>query len=249
MQEQLSAIPPKKQMIGIPNVPMPPKLRFFQQNNVNYQQMVPNPQIVAAMAANNSQRANNFKGININAFMRARNAMQDPKQSQQMIPIAPFSINPKELNFYPTSRWETSPEVNLNLLISDYFRARSSKKLRFEHKLWNALQITKAYPDLVSIIGVIWVNEKVIKVYRDIFGRLLEITRATAALFNIQGSFSSHGFEQINDDQVDNAANLQELLEDVDNSKIRLYFHKAGLFTQLSTENQVNHCKWQSVEL
>ena len=144
-------------------------------------------------------------------------------------------VYPNKLQLVPTDEWKNQENVCLKSLIESHFRARSTRRLRFEHKLWNALAITKQHPELMSIIGISWETENIIRVTRDIFGALLGLTRPTAALFNPQGSFHSHGFTEV---LIDNK-------EDLDRNA-RFFVHSSGKFNQFSTPEDLLTCKWQT---
>lgn len=108
-----------------------------------------------------------------------------------------ITIDPNKLGFLPRDYWIQSGILTLDDLKRDFFRARSSKSLRFEFKLWNALAITKRYPSLFMEIGVKWVAHVLIMVHRDVFGKLLNVSRPSAALFSSCGAFMTHGFVEL----------------------------------------------------
>lgn len=109
----------------------------------------------------------------------------------------PYEIDPVSLGFLPRDYWASKTPISVETLKRDFFRARSSKSLRFEYKLWNALAITKEYPPLFSEIGIKWVSKYLIMVHRDIFGKLLNVSRPSAALFSSCGAFMTHGFKEV----------------------------------------------------
>lgn len=151
-------------------------------------------------------------------------------------------INPKELGFLPKYFWKNL-ELELGQIIDQFFKIRSTKRLRFEYKLWNALAITKVYPDLYDVIGVLWVSEVIIKVNRTIFGSLIKVASPAAALFNHSGSFATHGFLEISLRQVKGYV-PENVVDDVDESIVRLYIHSTNSFTLRSSENDISNCKW-----
>lgn len=108
-----------------------------------------------------------------------------------------ITIDPNKLGFLPRDFWIRSNLLTLDQIKKDFFRARSSKSLRFEFKLWNALAITKNYPSLFNEIGVKWVARVLIMVHRDVFGKLLNVSRPSAALFSSCGAFMTHGFIEV----------------------------------------------------
>jgi hypothetical protein len=127
--------------------------------------------------------------------------------------------------------------------MSEFFRARSSRRIRFEHKLWNALALTKSDPALYPLVGVIWLTAKVIKVNRDVFGHFINVTRPAAALCSMQGSFATHGFQEISLREMAGVLS-EEQISDIDESTVRLFVHTAALFTECSTDAQVLSCRY-----
>lgn len=154
-----------------------------------------------------------------------------------------FYINPIELNFLPKELWLTQ-KVTLKSVFQTFFKARSTKNLRFEHKLWNALSLSKHYPELIPFLGVFWVSKNLIKVNRDIFGALINVSKPAAALFNNQGSFLTHGFLEISKEKALKKGIPPELIDDVDESVVRLFKHSAGLLTADSNKADVSTCRW-----
>lgn len=148
-------------------------------------------------------------------------------------------VNPFIYGFLPPERAENR-DMTISEIIQKHFQVRSTKKIRFEHKLWNALCITKKHPNLFSVFGIIWISNTILKVHRTIFANLLGITRPTAALFNIQGSFPSHGFIEIE------PSKLKDLnINEIDGVHIRLLTHSSGLFTADSGIDTLVNCRWK----
>jgi hypothetical protein len=127
--------------------------------------------------------------------------------------------------------------VKLGDVAEDFFKARSSKILRFEHKLWNALALTTRDPQLYPFIGVKWVTPMVLKVNRDVFGRFLNVTRPAAALYNAQGSFMTHGFVEVSLKDVVNISDEDAF--DVEESIVRLFQHSTDWFNMRSDKEHV----------
>ena len=146
-----------------------------------------------------------------------------------------MKIEPRRLGLVPAEELADSEQMTLNDLAANHFRARSTRRLRFEHKLWNALTLVKHYPDLKEILGIEWYTPDIIRVDRNKFGSLLGLTRPTAALFNPQGSFQSHGFAEIN-----MKPNIGEDLT------VRYFRHKSGAFTKDSKSADLLNCRWQT---
>lgn len=155
-----------------------------------------------------------------------------------------ITINPIELNFLPKEFWLT-PQTTIKQVVQSFFKARSTKNLRFEHKLWNALILSTNYPELISILGIYWISIDILKVNRDIFGALINVTKPAAALFNSQGSFLTHGFVEVSKEEALKVHMIKdELVEDVDESVVRLFRHSAGLLKANSHKGDLVTCRW-----
>ena len=152
-------------------------------------------------------------------------------------------INTFKYGFLPTEIAEDRA-VPLMQIIKSHFQSRSTKRVRFEHKLWNALCLTNTNPNMFCVIGVMWISNTILKVHRTIFANLLAITKPTAALFNIQGSFPSHGFVEIDINEARKEVD-PSYLTDVDSVQIRLFRHKNLSFTAFSGIEGLLNCRWK----
>lgn len=210
--------------------------------------------------ANYSERLYNQRDmyINHNSYLKAQVPSSFYPLSRQIQMVSPnyrnfakneerkfvdFYINPIELNFLPKELWLTQ-KVTIRSVFQNFFKARSTKNLRFEHKLWNALALSKRYPELIPFLGVFWVSKNLIKVNRDIFGALINVSKPAAALFNNQGSFLTHGFLEITKEKALRKGISPELVEDVDESVVRLFKHSTGMLTADSNKADVSACRW-----
>lgn len=153
-------------------------------------------------------------------------------------------IDPQALHFIPENAW-TSQNVSLQFLYTDYFGRKNNVNRRFEHKLWNALRITSAFPNMTKLVGVVWVTDTVMKVYKHPFARLLNITAIDGALFHKQGNFTRHGFVTLNDTEA-KAKVPPEHLHDVDFRDVLLLTHRTLQFTMLSGEGNISTCRWDN---
>jgi hypothetical protein len=153
-------------------------------------------------------------------------------------------IDPIALRFVPHSAW-TQQTTSLQSLHDDYFGRKNNVNRRFEHKLWNALRLTSAFPNMTKIIGVVWVNDTIIKVYKYSFAKFLNINAVDGGLFHKQGNFTRHGFVVISDEDARDKI-APNLLVDVDFRDVLLIIHQHGLFTVLSPEETISGCKWNN---
>lgn len=159
-------------------------------------------------------------------------------------PTAVFS--PQALGFLPSNYW-----INLDNtfgdLVTKFFQRKNNANCRFPHKLYNALAIVDANPDMYNYLGVRWVTDKLFKVDKLLFGRVLGISSIDGGLFHHQGNFPSHGFAEVSADELEQLK-TQYSLPDVDMDRVRLMYHRAGMFHRGSDEDSVTRCKWQTTE-
>ena len=163
--------------------------------------------------------------------------------SYEHMKLMNITINPWRFRFLPQGQWENR-QICLSNLLKSHFQSRSTKKVRFEHKLWNALQLTSAFPELYQIFGLFIVSPHLLKADRDKMGSSFALTKPNAALFNQQGAFPSHGFVEVSrEDAIMKYHAHQFLVSDVDEMKVRLYAPK-DINTTLVEHLQ--NCHWNS---
>lgn len=178
-------------------------------------------------------------------------AMKDTRHGKQKLTyeflmsqnLKGFIINPMALGFLPTDYWTPVNTPLIDILLQ-FFRSRSTKKLKFEHKLWNALVLSQVYPNLYPIIGVCWASNTVIKVNRELYGSLINVARPSSSLFNMQGSFVTHGFREIYKNEAIKYGVSLDALTDVDECIVRLFIHNDRHFRATATRDEVSLCKW-----
>ena len=153
-------------------------------------------------------------------------------------------IDPVALHFIPESAW-TSQNLSLHSLHEDYFGRKNNLNRRFEHKLWNALRITLTFPAMVKFVGVVWVTDTIIKVYKFAFAKLLNISAIDGGLFHKQGNFTRHGFVMLSDSEAKLKVPAEQLA-DVDFHDVLLITHSQHNFTISSTEATISQCKWDN---
>lgn len=164
-------------------------------------------------------------------------------ENDPMAALANDIIDPIALEFIPKNTWASWKPTSLQSLRESYFVKKNSVSRRFEHKLWNCLRITSAYPNLTKIIGVQWVSTTVIKVYKYPFAKFLNINSVDGALFHKQGNFTRHGFVELT--EADAQRDLSpDICVDVDYRDVHLVYHHNASFTADSTEEIICNCKW-----
>lgn len=154
------------------------------------------------------------------------------------------ALNPVQLGFIPESNWAPQA-MSMQRLHEDYFGRKNNLNRRFEHKLWNALRITTEFPAMVKLVGVVWVTNTVIKVYKFTFAKLLNIAAIDGGLFHKQGNFTRHGFVPLTEAEARKIV-PEESLADVDFHDVLLITHAQGNFTMESNEEAISRCKWDN---
>ncbi len=157
-----------------------------------------------------------------------------------------LTVSPQSLGFLPSNYW-LNLDSTFGDLVTKFFQRKNNANCRFPHKLYNALSIVEQNPNMYNLLGVKWVTDKVFKVDKLLFGRVLGISSIDGGLFHQQGNFPSHGFCEVT------GADLEQLkanydLSDVDQDRVRLLHHSGNLFSKTSDEESVNRCKWGNSE-
>lgn len=155
-----------------------------------------------------------------------------------------IKFNPVQLGFIPSTFWPDH-DFTFGELVANFFQRKNNANSRFSHKLYNALKIADFDPFYADFTGIEWVNDRVLKVDKRVFARLLGIKTIDGSLFHQQGNFPSHGFVELGSRDALQYV-TQEDLEDVDFEKVRLLIHPAGVFVRGCTEQAILHCKWTS---
>ncbi|KAH0785310.1 hypothetical protein GPJ56_010721 [Histomonas meleagridis] len=153
-------------------------------------------------------------------------------------------FNPHRLGFIPHSYWQDK-EMTFGELVREFFQRKNNANSRFYHKLYNALKIVEDDPFYIDFIGIEWVNEKVLKVDKFVFARLLGIKTIDGSLFHQQGNFPSHGFVELGSQEASEYVDKSEL-NGVDFDKVRLLVHQSGIFIKGCDEDTIENCKWKS---
>jgi hypothetical protein len=154
-------------------------------------------------------------------------------------------MNPRLLGFIPTSIWPDL-DVTFGAIVKSFFQKRNVGSGRFSHKLFNALRIASVYPNLRRFLGVEWITDKVLRVDKRAFARLISVRIVDGSLFHKQGNFPSHGFVEVGRAQCWRLVPMERLSK-VDFDAIRLFVHSEGMFTSESTDTDVENCKWFNV--
>lgn len=183
-----------------------------------------------------SQHQNHFNESN--NFDNALNNSIGISNNNGFNDLSKFKISPSKLNFFPTEVWASNQdEVTLEDLISSFFHARCSSKIRFEHKLWNSLQITRFKPQLFYYIGIRWVSKTIIQVNQEAFGNFLDLKKAASTFFTSKGYFPSHGFIEIPKSKIRENINEDIVINETDDCRYLEHIKKS--FRMDSTENEI----------
>jgi hypothetical protein len=151
-------------------------------------------------------------------------------------------INPQALGFVPVNLWDKK-DFTFGHLVDVFFQRRNTHNCHFTHKLFNALKLSSAFPNLAPFVGVEWITSDVFRVNKRVFGRLLDIKAIDGSLFHRQGNFPSHGFVELKEKEAHGLCSPQALVG-VDFDCIRLIKHQGGLFVQSSTGEDIDNCGW-----
>jgi hypothetical protein len=151
-------------------------------------------------------------------------------------------FSPQALGFLPSNYW-LALDATFGDLVTKFFQRKNNANCRFPHKLYNALTLVDHNPMTFHLLGVQWVTDRVFKVDKWIFARLLGITAVDGGLFHRQGNFPSHGFAELTTSEID-ALRATHDISDVDQDRVRLLIHKSNSFAKGSSEDSVTHCKW-----
>jgi hypothetical protein len=153
-----------------------------------------------------------------------------------------LSFSPHELGFLPSNYW-LPEDTTFADFVTKFMQRKNNANCRFPHKLYNALSLVEHTPSFFHLLGVQWVTDRVFKVDKAIFGRVLGIMAVDGGLFHRQGNFPSHGFAELTGSEVERLKALYPLA-DVDQDRVRLCYHKGDSFAKDSTEDAVTRCKW-----
>lgn len=153
-------------------------------------------------------------------------------------------INPVRLNLVPRENW-IDQDYSLNDLVTQHFQKRSSSMVKFAHKLWNVLEITKAYPELYKFLGATWISDTLIKVNKNALAGTFGLKRPQASIFNTHGVFITHGFIEIAKDEIIfRNSNVRREIEDLDGIQVKVFEHSMNKFHQRMETNKIYKCKW-----
>jgi len=156
-----------------------------------------------------------------------------------------ITFNPQKLGFIPTKFWPDQ-DYTFGDLVTEFFQRKSHSNSRFSHKLYNALKISNSDPFYSMYLGVEWVTDRVLKVDKKAFARLLGVKTIDGSLFHQQGNFPSHGFVELKSTELSLYNIPPEALEGVDYDNVRLLVHTAGVFVKNCTEDSIERCRWIS---
>jgi hypothetical protein len=151
-------------------------------------------------------------------------------------------VSPQTLGFLPSNYWLTL-DTTFGDIVAKFFQRKNNANCRFPHKLFNALVLVSHNPALFHFVGVRWVTDRIFKVDKLVFGRLLGIGSVDAGLLHKQGNLPSHGFVELSGQDI---AQLRARCDigDVDQDRIRLFYHRGSLFSRNSTEEMITNCRW-----
>lgn len=112
-----------------------------------------------------------------------------------------------------------------------YFTRRNGAARQFDYKLYNALCISKRFPESFPFVGAKWVSNTVIKINAPVIANLLGIHAVQGGLFHKQGNFTRHGYQHVYLQHLDSLKNDPQCA-DVDEYNIRLFVDTLNRFTR-----------------
>lgn len=243
-----------------PQVPMNPPLINPESWHKRFTSSPGNMNELLRMAGRRPLDANSLRGLNLQLLVPVM--ANHARQSSVPVPMTTAAqqndsdqefrafcaddqvrFNPVKLGFIPSKFWNEDREWTFGQLVSDFFQKKNNANSRFSHKLYNALKISTSDQFYAVYIGVEWVNERVLKVDKRVFARLLGIKTIDGSLFHQQGNFPSHGFIELNEADARRLVPPDDM-EGVDFENVRLLVHQPGIFTRDCTEEDIERCKW-----
>jgi hypothetical protein len=147
------------------------------------------------------------------------------------------TLNPASLGFIPVFFWPNR-EFPFGDLVYDFFQRKNNVNSRFLHKLYNALRISTISVTWAELVGVQWQAPFVIRVNKGQFARLLGIQTIEGSLFHQQGNFRTHGFVELNREQMKTYCPNMDISQ-IDFDDVRLLIHQPGIFVRSCTEQQL----------
>jgi hypothetical protein len=152
------------------------------------------------------------------------------------------TFDPCDLGFVPSGHWRER-KVPFGSLVTGHFQKKSGTYTRFFYKLYNALKISEFDPFYTEYVGIEWLTDRIIKIDKKKFARLLGLRAIEGSLFHRQGNFPSHGFREIGPLEARTLLSA-EVLANVDHDSVRLLVHTPGDFVKGSSEKVFEKCRW-----
>ena len=153
-----------------------------------------------------------------------------------------FAFDPKALDFIPQSFW-TNAIAPFSSLVTDFFRKKNNPRCRFHYKLYNALKMSSVFPYIAQVVGVEWISDYILLVYKNRFAKLLGISTIEGCLFHKQGNFSAYGFVSPDPKEVITVLG-EEKYYNFDYVNEKLLVHKDRKFHRNCFEKDIEDCKW-----
>lgn len=154
-----------------------------------------------------------------------------------------LAFNPLQVGFIPMNFWEDR-KITFGECVSDFFQRKNNAKSRFSYKLFNALCLSEFDSIYVTLVGVKWLNDTILRVDKRAFARLLGIKSIDGSLFHQQGNFPSHGFFEIGAGDVSRYCPPDLDFTGVDFENVRLLIHTENLFKKGCTKADIENCRW-----
>jgi hypothetical protein len=157
-------------------------------------------------------------------------------------------FNPAGLGFTPATIW-ANEEITFGQSVAEFFQKKNCATCRFPHKLFNALRLSGFRCEFPRLTGVMWLNDKILRVDKLTFARLIGIKSIDGSLFYQQGNFPSHGFFEIGAGDQERFVPPDVDLTDVDFENVRILVHPGGQFTRGCSSEAIQECIWANRRL
>ena len=192
---------------------------------------VPKPALPQQFPSNNIRFEHHHRS-SAQPFAMPSNLADEDNEFQAMCADRAITFNPQKLGFIPSKFWPDQ-DYTFGDLVTEFFQRKSHSNSRFSHKLYNALKISNADPFYSMFLGVEWVTDRVLKVDKKAFARLLGVKTIDGSLFHQQGNFPSHGFIELKASDLPLYEIPPEAIETVDYDNVRLLVHSGGVFVRV----------------
>lgn len=169
---------------------------------------------------------------------------------QEAINNQSLLISPQQLGFYPIQYWSSNTpyKMTFGTVVKKFFQCRRNKNTIFIFKLYNLLLLSDKRPEFADIIGIKWVSNEIFKVNIQKFANVLGLKPVSTlgALFHLQGNFPTHGFINVEYNELVKKGILVQNNK-YDYKEERYLKHSTGEFVRdLNPETLYTICRYRN---